>query len=44
MVRLIGQTYKNIEIIAVNDDAIDNSVDITRDYMKMKNLYNIYTK
>ncbi|MFQ9308286.1 MAG: glycosyltransferase family 2 protein [Paraclostridium sordellii] len=39
---LISQTYKNIEIIAINDGSTDNSVDIIKEYMKKDNRIKLY--
>ena len=33
---IINQTYKNIEIICINDGSTDNSEKIIKDYLKTK--------
>ena len=41
---LVNQTYKNIEIIVVNDGSIDNSLNILNDYKKKDNRFIIINK
>ena len=38
---VIGQTYKDLEIICINDGSTDNSLSILEEYAKMKNKRNI---
>ena len=33
---VLGQTYKNIEVICVNDGSTDNSLQILKDYEKKR--------
>ena len=41
---LINQTYKNIEIICVNDGSTDNSLNILNEYAKKDNRIKIFSK
>ena len=41
---VINQTYKNIEIIAINDGSNDNSLDILNEYFNNDKRIKIYTK
>ena len=41
---LVLQTYKNIEIICVNDGSTDNSLSILENYAKQDNRIKIITK
>lgn len=41
---LISQTYKNLEILCVNDGSTDNSLDILKEYEKKDNRIKVFTK
>ena len=41
---LINQTYKNIEIILVNDGSKDNSLEICNEYVKLDNRIKVFDK
>lgn len=41
---IIGQTYKNLEIILVNDGSLDNSICICEEYAKLDNRIKIIDK
>ncbi len=41
---LLKQTYKNIEILLVNDGSTDNSLKICNDYKKIDKRIRVYTK
>lgn len=44
MESLLAQTYKNIEIIIVNDGSIDNSLKIARQYERQYTYIKVYTQ
>lgn len=41
---LLNQTYKNLEILCVNDGSKDNSLDILNDYSKQDGRIKVFTK
>lgn len=41
---LVNQTYKNIEILCINDGSFDRSVDILDEYAKKDSRIHVYTK
>lgn len=44
IVSLINQTYKNIEILLINDGSKDNSIEICNKYEKADNRIKVFTK